>query len=111
MKKSFFLFSICKQTQVEKRKRDEEEIISYLKKGYRQVDILNQKKELTPATLSLMITKLKEEKRITKEEIEESQVKDEDIIELEKLVLNGMKKGFTVKQIIDSDEMRICYRK
>ena len=97
------------EAREQKRINDEEEILNYLKAGLSQSDILDEKKELTVATLSRMVSKLKQEKRITDWEIDYGQAYNADKINLEKLVLAGIYDGLTVKQIINSDDSRICY--
>lgn len=91
--------------------KDEEEVINLLKRGYTQADIKLQKRDTID--LSKMISKLKTEGRITDEEIKEAQEKARSFEKREfaELVLNGMKRGLTVKEIIESDETRICNRK
>ncbi len=93
-----------RRAREEKIQNDEEEVIIYLKRGFSQADILFQKEEFNVAYLSRMVTKLKNEGRITDEEIKEALEQDEDKIEFQKLVLKGMNEGLTVKQIIESDE-------
>ena len=93
-----------RRAREEKIQNDEEEVIIYLKRGFTQADILFQKEEFNVAYLSRMVTKLKNEGRITDEEIKEALEQDEDKIEFQKLVLKGMNEGLTVKQIIESDE-------
>lgn len=93
-----------KEARERKIKSDEDEVIDYLKRGFRPRDILVQKREFNVAYLSRMISKLKKEQRITDEEIEQAISQDSDNLEFEELVLNGMKMGLTVKQIIESDE-------
>lgn len=88
----------------EKMQNDENKVINYLKSGFKQADILAKEKDFNVAYLSRMVTKLKKENRITDEEIEQALAEDIDKIEFEKLVLSGLKKGLTVKQIIESDE-------
>lgn len=60
-----------------------------------------------------MISKLIAEGRITAEEIEKAQeqARTFEKKEFAELVLRGMRQGLTVKEIIESDENRICNRK
>lgn len=90
-----------KEAREQKKIRDEKEVIIYLERGFSQADILRQKEEFNNPYLSKMIARLKEQGRINEDTIERQDI---DKINLEKLVLKGMLKGLTVKQIIESDE-------
>ncbi len=100
-----------KNAREDKLKKDEEDVINLLKRGYTQADIKIQKRDTI--NLSRMISKLKNEGRITDEEIKNAQEQERKFerMEFAELVLNGMKRGLTVKEIIESDEARICNRK
>lgn len=92
-----------------KRTKDEIEVLNYLKMGYKQADILRIKKEFNNPYLSRMVSKLKDENKISDEEISLAQAEDEDAVYLREHVLRYMKRGFTVKQIIEADDTRVCY--
>lgn len=100
-----------KSSRERKLIKDEEDVIKLLKRGYTQADIKLQKRDTI--NLSRMISKLKAEGRITDEEIKEAQEQERSFEnrEFAELVLKGMKKGLTVKEIIEADETRICNRK
>lgn len=100
-----------KSARERKLLNDEEDVIKLLKRGYTQADIKLQKRDTI--NLSIMISKLKAEGRITDGEIKKAQEQARRLEkeELAELVLKGMKKGLTVKEIIESDETRICNRK
>ncbi len=99
-----------KNAREDKLRKDEEDVIKLLKRGYTQADIKRQKRDTI--NLSRMISNLKAEGRITDEEIKKAQEQAKSIEkeEFAKLVLRGMKRGLTVKEIIELDETRICDR-
>ena len=84
------------------RTKDKIEILYLLKQGYTQTSIINLKKYLNISSCSRIVSELKKEGKITEEEIEAAQVESNK--RYENLVLQGMKQGLTVKEIIDSDE-------
>ena len=84
------------------RIRDKREILTLLKQGYSQSSIINLKRYLNVASCSRIVTELKEEGKITEEEIKAAQVESNRKYEM--LVLRGMQQGLTVKEIIASDE-------
>ncbi len=82
--------------------RDKREILALLKRGYSQSSIINLKRYLNVASCKRIVTELKEEGKITEEEIKAAQVESNRKYEM--LVLRGMQQGLTVKEIIASDE-------
>ncbi len=63
--------------------------------------------EYQVGNISKALSRLKEEKRISDEEIE-SALKNNKDSDLKKLVLSGMQQGLIVREIMASDETRIC---
>ena len=84
------------------RAKDKLEILALLKQGYTQSSIIKLKKYLNVASCSRIITELKEEGKITEEEIYNIQA--ETNREYEILVLRGMQQGLTVNEIIALDK-------
>ena len=98
-----------KDARDQKAAGDEDEVHGFLMRGFKAGDILSKKKELNRASLWRIIDRLKNDNRITNEQIAIARANDEDRLYLEGLVFEGLQKGFTVRQIIESDETRICY--
>lgn len=100
-----------KSAREKKLRKDENSVIRLLKSGYTQAEIKLQIRGTI--NLSRMISKLIAEGRITAEEIEKAQeqARTFEKKEFAELVLRGMRQGLTVKEIIESDENRICNRK
>lgn len=100
---------MIKKAREEKRKRDDDLIIEHLKKGISPNAMPKLLEQYQVGDVYKALRRLKEENRITDEEIESALI-DHKYNSLKELVLSGMKQGLIMREIIASDETRICYR-
>lgn len=106
LKKKKYITSFQIKNAREKLKEDDEKsILVFLKRGYSQVDILQELPHLTRATISRRISDLVKKGEMTQEQIKiyqyEAPQGEKEIMEF---VLKKLQLGFTVKEIIEADE-------
>lgn len=81
---------------------DTEYVYTQIKNGYTQAEIAKRVEHLNVRDVARIVKKLKDEGRITQEEIDTA--KERERREYERLVVDGMDKGLTIKETIASDE-------
>lgn len=87
------------------KQEEEKQILTYLRRGYSQSEILGELSYLTSATLSRRVGALIASGQITKEQIEQYQYEaSQGEKEIMEFVLSKLRLGFTVKEIIEADE-------
>lgn len=81
---------------------DTEYVYQQIKKGYTQAEMIRRVEHFNGGEVARIFKRLKDEGRITQEEIDAA--KERERREYEKLVADGMDKGLTISEIIDSDK-------
>lgn len=87
------------------KQNEEKNILTFLRRGYSQADILQKLTYLNNATLSRRVTALVNSGEITQEQIEQYRYEaPQGEKEIMQFVLSKLQLGFTVKEIIEADE-------